>query len=84
MNRLREIWDGRPTYGGWCTMPGSVNAEIVGRAGYDWVCVDTQHGLIGYDVMMGMLQALTAAGSPTFVRVPWNEPASIMKAPPAP
>jgi len=80
VNRLRELWDGRPTYGGWCTMPGSVNAEIVGRAGYDWVCVDTQHGLIGYDSMLVMLQALTAAGSPTIVRVQWNEPASIMKA----
>ena len=30
--RLREIWDGRPTYGGWCTMPGSVSAEIVGKS----------------------------------------------------
>jgi 4-hydroxy-2-oxoheptanedioate aldolase len=80
MTRLRDLWDGRATYGGWCTMPGTVNAEIVGRAGYDWVCVDTQHGLIGYDSMLLMLQALTAAGSPTIVRVPWNEPASIMKA----
>jgi len=61
-------------------MPGSVNAEIVGRAGYDWVCVDTQHGLIGYDSMLLMLQALSAAGSLTIVRVQWNEPASIMKA----
>ena len=65
--RLRDIWDGRPTYGGWCTMPGTVNAEIVGRAGYDWVCIDTQHGLIGYDSMLLMLQALSAAGSPTIV-----------------
>ena len=80
MTRLREVWDGRPTYGGWCTMPGTVNAEIVGRAGYDWVCIDTQHGLIGYDAMVPMLQALTAAGSPTFVRVQWNEPSAIMKA----
>ncbi len=78
--RLRDLWDGRPTYGGWCTIPGTVNAEIVGRAGYDWVCIDTQHGLIGYDVMVLMLQALSAAGSPSIVRVPWNEPASIMKA----
>ena len=80
MNRLREIWDGRPTFGGWCTLPGSVSAEIAGRAGYDWVCIDTQHGLIGYESMLGMLQALTAAGSPSIVRVQWNEASSIMKA----
>ncbi len=79
MTRLREVWDGRATYGGWCTIPGSVGAEIVGRAGYDWVCVDTQHGLIGYDAMVPMLQALTAAGSATVVRVGWNDAATIMK-----
>ena len=32
MTRLRELWDGRATYGGWCTMPGTLSAEIVGRA----------------------------------------------------
>lgn len=80
MTNLREIWDGRTTYGGWCTMPGSVNAEIVGRAGFDWVCIDTQHGLIGYDATVPMLQSLTAAGCPSFVRVAWNEPSAIMKA----
>jgi 4-hydroxy-2-oxoheptanedioate aldolase len=80
VTRLRDLWDGRPTYGGWCTIPGSISAEIVGRAGFDWVCIDTQHGLIGYDSMLLMLQALSAAGSPTIVRVQWNEPASIMKA----
>ena len=38
MNRLREIWDGRPTYGGWFMIPGAGNSEIVGRPGYDAVC----------------------------------------------
>ncbi|GAC1655275.1 MAG: aldolase/citrate lyase family protein [Candidatus Dormibacteraceae bacterium] len=79
MTELKRLWDGRPTYGGWCTIPGAVSAEIVGRAGFDWVCIDTQHGLIGYDAMVAMLQALTAAGSPSFVRVAWNDAATIMK-----
>jgi 4-hydroxy-2-oxoheptanedioate aldolase len=52
----------------------------MGLAGFDWVCVDTQHGLIGYDQLVPMLQALTATGTPALVRVPWNEPGSIMKA----
>jgi 4-hydroxy-2-oxoheptanedioate aldolase len=52
----------------------------MGRAGYDWVCIDTQHGLIGYDQMLPMLQAMSATGTPAFVRVPWNQPADIMKA----
>ncbi len=61
-------------------MPSAFAAELMGRAGFDWVCIDTQHGLIGYDQMLLMLQALSATGTPGFVRVPWNEPADIMKA----
>jgi 4-hydroxy-2-oxoheptanedioate aldolase len=78
---LRELWDsGRPTVGGWCAVPSGVSAEVLGVAGFDWVAVDTQHGLIGYDQMQVMVQALSRTGTPAFVRVPWNEPAEIMKA----
>src|SRR5690606_40077902 len=41
---------------------------------------DAQHGLIGYDQMVPMLQALSATGTPVLVRVPWNQPEHIMKA----
>lgn len=61
-------------------IPSPFTAELMGRAGYDWVCIDTQHGLIGYDQMLPMLQALSATGTPAFVRVPWNQPYDIMKA----
>ena len=40
---LRELWErGQPTVGGWCVIPSSFAAELMGRAGYDWVCIDTQ------------------------------------------
>jgi 4-hydroxy-2-oxoheptanedioate aldolase len=81
MTTLRELWDsGRTTCGGWCVVPGSFSAELMGRSGFDWVCIDTQHGLVGYDQMVPMLQALAITGTPSFVRVRWNEPAEIMKA----
>jgi 4-hydroxy-2-oxoheptanedioate aldolase len=78
---LRERWHGGElTLGAWCTIPSSWTAEIAARSGHDWVCIDTQHGLIGYDVMLTMVQAVNAGGVPSFVRVPWNEPGTIMKA----
>ncbi|HKW58290.1 MAG TPA: aldolase/citrate lyase family protein [Candidatus Dormibacteraeota bacterium] len=81
MKSLRERWSaGEPTLGAWCTIPSSWTAEMAARSGHDWVCIDTQHGLIGYDVMLPMLQAISAGGVPSFVRVPWNEPGAIMKA----
>ena len=81
MSSLRERWKaGEATLGAWCTIPSSWTAEVAARSGHDWVCVDTQHGLIDYDVMLPMLQAISAGGVPSFVRVPWNEPGAIMKA----
>jgi 4-hydroxy-2-oxoheptanedioate aldolase len=78
---LGERWKaGEPTLGAWCTIPSSWTAEVAARSGHDWVCIDTQHGLIGYDVMLPMLQAISAGGVPSLVRVPWNEPGAIMKA----
>ncbi|TMF72759.1 MAG: hypothetical protein E6H99_15240 [Chloroflexi bacterium] len=41
---LRELWErGEPTVGGWCVIPSPFAAELMGRAGYDWVCIDTRH-----------------------------------------
>jgi 4-hydroxy-2-oxoheptanedioate aldolase len=78
---LRELWDERGvTLGGWCSIPSAFSAELMGRYGFDWVCIDTQHGLIGYDQMTVMLQGLAITRTPAFVRVPWNSPDHIMKA----
>ena len=81
MTTLRELWDrGGVTVGGWCAIPSAFSAELMGRSGFDWVCVDTQHGLVGYDQMVLMLQGLSITDTPAFVRVPWNTPGDIMKA----
>ena len=80
-NRLRQIWnEGRGALNGWCSLPNAFVAETLAHQGWDAVTIDTQHGLIGYETMTAMLQALDARGAPTFVRVPWNEPSSIQKA----
>ncbi len=68
---LREVWDrGGVTIGGWCVSPGPFAAELMGRCGFDWVCLDTQHGLIGYDQMLPMLEALSATGTPAWCAAP--------------
>lgn len=72
-NRLRQlISDGGRAVGGWCTTPSAFNAEVLGRLGYDYVCVDCQHGLIGYDAMVPLLGAISGTGATPIVRVPFN------------
>lgn len=81
MTTLRDRWKaGEATFGAWCTIPSPWTAELAARSGHDWVCIDTQHGLIGYDAMLPMLQAVGATGVTSLVRVSWNEPGAIMKA----
>src|SRR3546814_18321002 len=41
-------------------------------AGFDYGCVDCQHGLIGYDAMVPMLASISRTGATPVVRVPFN------------
>lgn len=76
----QHLASGGKAVNGWCSIPSTVTAEIVARAGYDTVSIDLQHGLIDYQMALAMLQAVDGLGMPTLCRVPWNEPGIIMKA----
>ena len=60
-------------------MPSSVTAEAVARAGFDYVCIDAQHGAVEYSDCVSMIQAVLLGGGRPIVRVPWNEPGIIGK-----
>jgi 4-hydroxy-2-oxoheptanedioate aldolase len=81
LSTLRPLWtDGRPTIGLWHRIGTAQAAEIVGRAGFDWVCIDAQHGMIGESEVRTMLAGLTKAGCPALVRSPWHDPGFAMRA----
>jgi 4-hydroxy-2-oxoheptanedioate aldolase len=74
MATLREVWDrGDVNLGGWCVLGSPLAAELIARVGFDWVCVDTQHGVTGHEQMVAMLTALSVTDTPAFVRVAGNE-----------
>ena len=80
-NPIREIWSGnRPAFGLWSVMPGTIGAEILAKAGADYVCVDQQHGVIDYGSMAPMFQVIRAGGAAPITRVLSNDPFLIMKA----
>ena len=73
-NRLKAKWQrGEPTFGGWLLIPSSFAAEVMARQGFDYLCVDMQHGLIGYQVALEMLQAIGTTDTVPLVRVPRND-----------
>jgi 4-hydroxy-2-oxoheptanedioate aldolase len=80
MTSLREKWAaGGETLGLWLSVPSFLTAEIAARQPVDYVCVDTQHGVIDYQTSVSMIQAIELSGGTPVVRVPWNEPGIIGK-----
>ena len=79
--RLARVWkENKAAVNGWLAIPSTVTAELLGRAGYDTITVDLQHGLIDYETALAMMQAIKAGGDTTVIaRPPWNEPGIIMK-----
>lgn len=63
----------------WCSIPSTVTAELLARAGFDAVVVDLQHGLQDFETALSMLQVIDGQRVPTLCRVHWNEPGIIMK-----
>jgi 4-hydroxy-2-oxoheptanedioate aldolase len=79
-NRLRQLWsEGGAAVNGWLQLPHGFAAEVMAAQGWDSLTVDMQHGPIGYDVALTLLQALSSSAVTPLARVPWNEPGIIMK-----
>ena len=79
-NKLKALWSaGKPAINGWCSIGNPFTAEIMAAQGFDSVTIDMQHGVIDYQAMVGMLQAISTTPTVPVVRVPWLEPGIIMK-----
>lgn len=78
---LRRLWElDRPAFGLWNVLPDPTVAELLAATSFDYVCVDLQHGVGTFSDLPVLLQAMRAAGHAPVVRVPWNEPAGVMRA----
>ena len=81
MGKVREaLAAGRPSYGSWVTLDSAMAAEVMGRAGFDWLILDGQHGAVDAGNMLSLIQAAELGGTPAIVRVGWNDESQIMRA----
>lgn len=79
-NRVLRAWrEGQQNIGGWLSTPSGHSAEVMANIGFDWLCIDMQHGAIDYADVLEMCRAISTTETTPFVRVPWNEPSMIMK-----
>ena len=79
-NTVREIWArGEAVVNGWLSIPSAFSAEVMAHQGFDSLTVDMQHGVVDYQVAVTMLQAISTTPVIPLARVPWNDPARLMK-----
>ena len=79
-NNLRTLWQSnKAAVNGWLAVGNSFSAEVMAHQGWDTLTIDMQHGVIDYQAMVTMLQAISTTVTVPVVRVPWLEPGIIMK-----
>ena len=59
-----------PTIGTWLQLPSADVAELMARAGYDWVAVDMEHGSFGRTGLPDIFRAIQCGGAAPFARLP--------------
>ena len=70
---------GEQTIGAWLSLANTHSAELLANAGFDWICVDLQHGLLDYGDLRHILPAISTTDTTPIVRVAGNIPSEIMK-----
>jgi 4-hydroxy-2-oxoheptanedioate aldolase len=75
---LKQRWSrGETALGAWISLREPVAVQMACSAGYDYACIDMQHGLADYSDLLALVQAAAGSSVPALVRVPWNEPGII-------
>lgn len=70
---------GQPIINGWVSIPCGYAAEIIASQGFDAVTVDMQHGMMGFETAMTMLQAIGATSAMPMVRCSSMDGPQIMR-----
>ena len=79
-NRVREIWaEGKAAINGWLHIPSAWSAEIMANQDWDSLVIDMQHGMMGMETAIIMLQAISTTDTVPMARVTWNTPGDIMR-----
>jgi len=80
MNAVREVWgQGACVINGWVSSGSPLVAELLSLSGFDSVTVDLQHGFVGMDGALAMLQAISHGHSLPMARCASNDLGQINK-----
>jgi 2-keto-3-deoxy-L-rhamnonate aldolase RhmA len=73
-NELKnKLASGQKTAGAWLQIASPFTAEILARAGFDWLMIDMEHGPGDVLMLAYQIQAMNGYGAVPLVRAPWND-----------
>ena len=68
-NLRNKIRENQPSIGSWIQLPSIGVANLMINAGYDWLCLDLEHGEIFEQDLASLVSLIQANGIPCFVRL---------------
>ncbi len=63
---------GEPSVGTWLTLPDPLAAQLMARAGFDWLTVELEHTPVTFETAAQSFAIIAASGGVPLARVPWN------------
>ncbi|MGO2111348.1 MAG: HpcH/HpaI aldolase family protein [Pseudoclavibacter sp.] len=78
--QIEKLRGGERSVGYWMLLDSPIAAEKLARVGYDYLCLDMQHGLFTYPVVAQALQVIDGTDTAGIVRVPSKSPSDIGQA----
>ncbi|MCX7966349.1 MAG: aldolase/citrate lyase family protein, partial [Syntrophorhabdaceae bacterium] len=79
MKLKKDLKNGRITVGSWITLYQPAIAEIMARAGFEWLVVDLEHSVITIREAEELIRIITLCGSVPLVRLSSNDSVQIKR-----
>ncbi len=80
LSPLKEAFQsGKLTIGSWVTLAHPAIAEIMAKAGFDWLVVDLEHSVITIREAEELIRVIELCGIPPLVRLSANDPVQIKR-----
>jgi 2-keto-3-deoxy-L-rhamnonate aldolase RhmA len=67
------------TLGSWITLGNTATAEIMAKAGFEWLVIDMEHSVITLDIAQQLIQVIEGCDVVPLVRVGENDPTVIKR-----
>lgn len=79
LNFRHSVLERKPLIGTFINLGSALTAEIAGKAGFDWILLDHEHGPGSEETLLQQLWACGSAGATPLVRVAWNDPVRLKR-----